>query len=576
MKRVIDWLDERAGVRALLRHALDEKVPGGASFAYVFGSVLTVLLLVQMTTGVLLAFYYSPSSTDAWASVAYIQDQVTLGWFIRGLHSHGASALVIIAGLHLLQTALFGAYKRPRELNWLTGVMLLGLLLAFALTGYLLPWDQTGFWATKVATGIAGTSPLIGADLQQVLQGGNEYGNLTITRFFALHVFVLPAVTIGLVIAHIGLFRRHGVTPKWSKDKAALESSTGLFWPDQLFKDMVAVAVVFSVLIGVNLWTHGVGLDGPADPSSNFDARPEWYFRPLFQVLKYFHGPMETVVALGLPVVVGGILLSVPFLDRGAQRAPRMRLQFLVPIAIIFLGGGALTWISYAEDGADSELAERIKEAEEQAERARALAKLYGVPAAGGTAVYTTAPHYLGRTTFLRECAGCHQGEDREAPEITAGFNSRAWIRAMLKEPSGDLFFGRTPHDEMDPVEVDDAELSALVEFVYAQTQAADVDSALAARGESLFDDGECSDCHEREGTEPSDPGPNLFRRGTAAKYAEFIANPAAAHFYGESAEMPAFADDLDAGAIDAVAEYLVWLRDASDPEPPLVLPTRP
>src|SRR4030095_452851 len=135
-----------------------------------------------------LAMYYSPSSTDAWASVAYIQDQVTMGWFIRALHSHGASAMVIVAGSHLLQTAIYGAYKKPREVNWIVGVLMLGLILVFALTGYLLPWDQKGYWATKVATGIMGSTPVIGSWLQQVVQGGNEYGNLTLTRFFALHV----------------------------------------------------------------------------------------------------------------------------------------------------------------------------------------------------------------------------------------------------------------------------------------------------------------------------------------------------------------------------------------------------
>src|SRR5205085_10652112 len=143
------------------------------------------------------------------ASVAYIQDQVTLGWFVRGLHSHGASAMLIVCGLHMLQTALYGAYRKPREMNWTIGVLMLGLLCAFALTGYLLPWDQTGYWATKVATSIAGTVPVIGRDVQQIIQGGNDYGNLTLTRFYALHVVLLPLLTFGLIGAHLALFRKH-------------------------------------------------------------------------------------------------------------------------------------------------------------------------------------------------------------------------------------------------------------------------------------------------------------------------------------------------------------------------------
>ncbi|HEU5056725.1 MAG TPA: cytochrome b N-terminal domain-containing protein, partial [Kofleriaceae bacterium] len=237
-----DWLDRRTGHRAALRWALDEPVAGGASFAYVFGSVLAFLLVLQIVTGVLLATAYSPSATDAWGSVAYIQDQMTLGWFVRGLHSHGASAMVVVAGLHLLQTALYGAYKAPRELNWWVGVAMLGVLLAFALTGYLLPWDQTGYWATKVATGIAGTTPLAGQAIQEIAQGGNEYGNLTLTRFFALHVLVLPAAMIGLFAVHLFLFRRHGVTPHWWLGDEALARRTRPFWPDQMFKDTVAMA----------------------------------------------------------------------------------------------------------------------------------------------------------------------------------------------------------------------------------------------------------------------------------------------------------------------------------------------
>src|SRR5690606_22842817 len=146
----------------LARDVADEPIPGGPSFAYVFGSVLAFCLVLQAVTGVVLALYYSPSATDAWASVAYVEDQVSMGWFVRGLHHHGASAMVIVAGLHVVQVALFGAYKRPRELTWWVGIALLGLVLAFALTGYLLPWDQTGYWATQVATGIAGLAPLAG------------------------------------------------------------------------------------------------------------------------------------------------------------------------------------------------------------------------------------------------------------------------------------------------------------------------------------------------------------------------------------------------------------------------------
>jgi len=185
MKWLVDWFDERAGIRALAAGALDEPVPGGARWAYVFGSCLVFLLILQAVTGIVLASFYAPSVTDAWASVAYLNDQLPFGWFVRGLHSAGASAMVAVSIVHLLQVALWGAYKRPRELNWIVGVLLLGLVLAFALTGYLLPWDQKGYWATQVATSLVGAVPLVGHALQTALQGGDAYGNLTLTHFYA-------------------------------------------------------------------------------------------------------------------------------------------------------------------------------------------------------------------------------------------------------------------------------------------------------------------------------------------------------------------------------------------------------
>jgi ubiquinol-cytochrome c reductase cytochrome b subunit len=571
VKIVLDWLDDRTGYRDVLRHSLEEPVPGGASFAYVFGSVLTFVLLLQMTTGVFLAMYYSPSATDAWASVAFIQDTVSFGWFIRGLHSYGASAMVILAGLHLLQTGLYGAYKKPREMNWIVGILMLGLILAFALTGYLLPWDQTGYWATKVATGIAGTSPVIGGQLQQVVQGGNEYGNLTLTRFFAIHVFILPGVLIALLVAHVALFRRHGVTPKWGRTKAELDRDTEPFWPDQLFKDMVAIALAFAALIAVNVYTHGVKLDAPADPASNFDARPEWYFRALFQLLKYFEGTMEHVVALGMPVVVGAVLLGLPFVDRGSDRSPRARAPFLGVLGLGAVAVVLLTVISFREDASDPQLQQRLVQAEEQAAQARELARTHGVPPGGGTSVFTTTPHYRAKKLWAEHCAACHQGDEREGPEIGPGYNSRAWIRDFLKNPDGPRFFGMMDWNQdsrMPAVQAEGEELDALVELVYAQTGAADADQALAGKGQTLFDEGDCSDCHERDGTTDGS-APNLGGRGSIDALAAFIADAGQPHLFGELNKMPKFGrPKLSEDDRYALAEYLDWLRAATPAQP--------
>ena len=555
-----DWLDQRMGHRAAVRWALDEPVAGGASFAYVFGSVLAFLLVLQIATGILLATAYSPSATDAWASVAYIQDQMPLGWLVRGLHSHGASAMVVVAGLHLLQTALYGAYKAPRELNWWVGVAMLGVLLAFALTGYLLPWDQTGYWATKVATGIAGTTPIAGQAIQEIAQGGNEYGNLTLTRFFALHVLVLPGSMIALFAVHLFLFRRHGVTPHWWLDKEALARRTRPFWPDQMFKDTVAMAAVFAILVGVNLVNGGVSLDAPADPSTSFDARPEWYFRPLFQALKYFEGPMESLVALGLPAVLGGFLIALPLIDRGATRSPRSRWKQLAALGVIGVLMIGLTAVSFREDGADPQVAKRNHEAEERAQRARTLALLYGVPAAGGSAVWDREPHARARALWREHCAGCHQGGKRQGPEIGPGYNSRAWIRDFLEAPSGPRFFGPTRIRGMDPVEVKGADLDAVIELVYAETGAPDVDEARVARGREVFA-AECAGCHAIDDESEGGVGPNLGQRGSVDMVTTFIARPDHLRWFGKANEMPAFFDQLDRADRRALAEYLAELR---------------
>jgi ubiquinol-cytochrome c reductase cytochrome b subunit len=565
IRKLVDWLDLRIGIRKLAHGALDEPISGGARMMYVFGSVVLFLIIVQFITGILLAFYYSPSATDAWGSVAYIEDQVAFGWLVRGLHHHGASAIVIAAGLHLFQTALYGAYKKPREVNWIIGVLLLGLILAFALTGYLLPWDQTGYWATKVATGIAGETPLVGDQVREVAQGGNEYGNLTLTRFFALHVLVLPAITAILVVAHVALFRKHGVTPKWNRTPDDLRRTTTPFWPDQLFRDMVAMAIAFAALIAYVVWQGGARLDAPADPSSSFDARPEWYFRALFQMLKYFEGPAETIAALGVPAIVGALLLGLPFLDRAPDRDPRKRIVPLAILGALAAFAGALTIVSFREDASDPALAEREAAAEARALRARALARANGVPVAGGAAVFTTAKWYRARSLWETKCAGCHSGK-KAGPIIGPGYNNRDWIRGFLVNPSDDKYYGRTKLAKSDvampPVEQTGAELDALVELIYAQTGAVDVDTAKVAAGTALFEDA-CGGCHTLEPGAISESAPTLVGRGSRDYLIDLIDSPAGPRFFAVGNQMPTF-DDLDRADRGALADWLIYLRTAT------------
>lgn len=562
MSKLMDWLDDRIGIKALLGGALDEDVPGGARMRYVFGSVLVYLFMQQVVLGILLAFYYSPSAASAWASTAYLNDQVTGGWFLRGLHHHGSSAMVVVTVLHLLQVVWAGAYRKPREVNWWSGLGMAGIVLAFALTGYLLPWDQKGYWATQVATGIMGTVPG-GEPMQQLVQGGHEYGNLTITRFFAIHVFVLPLALAGLLGLHLWVFRKHGVTPPADLSEEELVQKTQPFWPNQLFLDVLAMALCGAALVGLTVYTHGAELYAPADPASNFVARPEWYFLFLFQLLKYFDGPLQIIATVIIPGAVAAVLLALPFLDRSPDRKPRGRMKVLAFVGALMAGVVALTALAIVEDANKESYREGVELAKQQAERARELAK-EGVLPAGGTAVFDNDPKQKTRLLFQEHCATCHTIEGKggnEAPTFD-GYGTREWLTALVRNPADKRFFGGAKgHDTMEPTPKDslsDEQLAAVVEYmVYLQGDQSEVDKALVEKGKTVWEnDAECSGCHEVEaGAEGV--GPTLAGRGTTAWVARVIADSSAPDLFGDTAQMPKFGDKLTQEQITALAEFV-------------------
>ncbi|GIW88996.1 MAG: hypothetical protein KatS3mg108_3320 [Isosphaeraceae bacterium] len=417
LKRLSDWIEERTGYRRIVHEALDEPIPGGARWRYVFGSCLTAAFLIQALTGVLMMTTYSPSATTAWGSVYYITHVMDFGWFVRGLHHFGAQAMVVLLGLHLAQVVLAGAYRSPREFNWWFGLALLFVTMGLGLTGYLLPWDQKGYWATKVATNIMGNAPLIGPTLQKLLVGGSEYGNQTLTRFYTLHVAVLPALLVGLLVIHIALFRKHGVThPPQTRDLI------DRFWPKQVFFDTVAITLVVAIVAGLTLWEqfrgHGIPLDAPADPaSSDYPARPEWYFLSLFQLLNQlplwlqgFSLSASQIEVLGTVVIPGTILLILvllPFLDR---LFPRRLAHFLAVGFLFALAGGALhlTWQALATDAADPAFAQARARAAEAGRRAQQLASTSGIPPQGASSLLRDDPLTRGHSELSSHCLGCH------------------------------------------------------------------------------------------------------------------------------------------------------------------------
>src|SRR5262245_2619527 len=217
----LDWLEERSGLVGGVKYFLFRHVPRDVNWMQTLGSAALTAFIVQAVTGVVLAMYYKPDPNSAYESIQKITHDVTLGWLVRGMHKWGASVFIILMFLHMFRVFLFGAYKYPRELNWIVGVLLLVLGMLEGFTGYLLPWDQTAYWATVVGININGTGPIVGPFLSQVLRGGAEIGPDTLSRFYSIHMLIIPGAIIGLILLHLYLVVRLGVTsPPWSKEAA--------------------------------------------------------------------------------------------------------------------------------------------------------------------------------------------------------------------------------------------------------------------------------------------------------------------------------------------------------------------
>ncbi|MBI2340808.1 MAG: cytochrome b N-terminal domain-containing protein [Deltaproteobacteria bacterium] len=219
ISRLINWLDERIEILNIKKTLFDRLIPKGVGWPYVLGSVSLFLFTLQVVTGILLAMNYSPSPEHAHASVAYIMQKIPMGKVVRGLHHWGASFMVVAVTLHLLRTFFYGAYKYPRELTWITGLFIWLLVLGFGFTGYLLPWDQKAYWATMVGTNIASQAPLLGPAIAKVLRGGEALGAVTLTRFYAFHVLLLPALIVLLLAVHLCLVVRLGISAPPEKEK---------------------------------------------------------------------------------------------------------------------------------------------------------------------------------------------------------------------------------------------------------------------------------------------------------------------------------------------------------------------
>jgi quinol-cytochrome oxidoreductase complex cytochrome b subunit len=361
MRRAYRWFDERTGITDLLHKGLYEAVPRRGSWLYTLGSATLVLILLQIFTGIFLLLDYVPSFSQAWTTLDYLRTSDRFGAWVRGMHLWGAYILILVIGLHMLRTFVSASYKRPRELNWVSGAILFFLVLGLAITGAMLPMDNAAYWTTVVVTNIPHYLPFLGDGVRQLWRGGDVVGSITLTRTFALHIWVFPFLLLAFIGAHLYLLRRHGEFGAWinyethgeDPDREIAErirnaeppyptqriekvyaapQETMSFFPDQLFKDTLVslglVAIIFAMGFIV-----GAPLDERADPATlTYVPTPEWFYLPLDQLLVLT--PQTYLIATGIFGLVGIgalCLVLVPFIDRSPQRRPLRRPEVLVP-----------------------------------------------------------------------------------------------------------------------------------------------------------------------------------------------------------------------------------------------------
>ncbi len=487
---ILEWLDHRTGIQTAARKFLYEEIPASSGWHQVLGSVALFAFLVQAFTGAMLAFNYAPTPGDAYNSLRYILTELTGGRLMRGLHHWGASVMIVVVVLHMVQVFLYGAYKKPREATWMVGVVLLLLTLGYGLTGYLLPWDNRAYFGTVVATNIAATAPVLGPYLVRLLGSQNGIGVVTFARFFGLHVLLLPPLTALLIGVHVYLVRKHGVAPVPGDELVPKKQ----FYPQQVFKDTLAIFAAFIILFVMAVAVR-VPLEQLADPTDTaYIPRPEWYFLFLFQFLKLFSGPMEVIGSVVLPGLAVLLLILVPFIDRGQMiKVTRRGFAFAV-VALAALGWTSLTTAAVMTTEMPPEAAVD-----------------YSAP----TDWMQLSPEELAGIGYFRRenCVSCHAINGSGAqigPDLTrtAIHRNAAWMIQHFKSPQG-----VRPGTSMPAIQLGDAQLNSLAAYLLKlnpdNASALDNTPDFAVQGALVYQANGCSDCHKVNGV-GQDIGPSL------------------------------------------------------------------
>lgn len=443
MGRMGAFLTGRLGWEKQIRPFLEKPLTGDLNWSFTLGGVCVLLFGVQALSGMILAMYYNPSPDHAYQSIEYIMREVSGGRILLGLHHWGAGAMVILVFAHMVANFFHGAYKAPREITWIAGVGLLVLTLAYGFTGYLLPWDQKAYWATVVGTNVASDVPIVGKLLTRMLRGGEEVSGLTLTRFYALHMLVLSALTGFLVAVHIYLVRIHDIAGHWDPEHPGKRKTTR-FYPEHVFKTALAFGVVFCVILFMAFFVDPSREAKALTPDPTYLPRPEWYYMWLFKLLTYFSGRAEVIGSLVIPSVAVLLLAAVPFLSRVSLRSPWER-----PLAIA-VGTTCLAalWYLTSMGLADS----------------RPYGQVVLVPDR------TLSPNEVAgaRVWAERECAYCHNvlgsGGRREGPDLSnlkAKNRDRDYIVRAIRDPQSVSRWSTMPKYDLT-----EAELGVLTDYL--------------------------------------------------------------------------------------------------------------
>jgi ubiquinol-cytochrome c reductase cytochrome b subunit len=441
------WFTEKWPFYPLRHLLLDEEIRGGASFYYTLGTAILTVLTLQIISGIIQLFYYVPTTDHAYNSVSYLRTQVPFGWLVHNMHYWGANAMVFLVALHMVRVYIWGAYKT--QLTWLIGIALLLTTMALSFTGAPLIWDQRGFWAGEVGSSITGTVPIAGGVLKTILRGGEVMGQLSLSRFFALHIGIFIPALFVLIGIHIISFRTSGVVGPWDEEK---RKHMGPFWPDQVFKDIVVGTIVFISLIALCVFAPPP-FTGAADPSNTtYVPKPEWNFLFLYQALKYFQGPLEPIGTAGVPTVLIALLVLLPFIDKSPERNPFRR---PAAMACLVVYGGiivSLTVTGYlspgfaqistqrpspkqAEPGTlEHEHSSQSKQNVAMSDSSGAVSEQYGTGSTTGVEKGKELFHSLG-------CFGCHSIHGKGGsvgPALTRDLieaRSRDWLEDQIRDP---------------------------------------------------------------------------------------------------------------------------------------------